>query len=153
MQNKVITLNIMLVYIIIFIFFQIVSFPCAPHFSPPTPHLSPSLHHSLSPALSLDLTLSFHLWCPFCQLLSPFLSSVCVVTPPPSSSSSPHLTSLRESSLAAFCSLFAANGPLVCWVQGNKSHQARSQAPWLPHHVGQSGQFAMVWWAAWIWDQ
>lgn len=53
----------------------------------------------------------------------------------------------RQCSLAAasFCSLFAANGSLACCVQGNKSHQAGTQVLGLPLHVGQSGQFSMVW--------
>lgn len=53
----------------------------------------------------------------------------------------------RRPSLAAavsFSSLFAANGPLICCVQGNKSHPARTQVLWLPLHVSQSGQFATV---------
>lgn len=82
--------------------------------------------------------------------------SLCVLTSPPLSLSLPPPSSRRQTSLAAaasICSLFAANGPLVCCAQHHKSHQAGAQAAWLPLNVSQSGQFAMAWWAVLIWEQ
>lgn len=99
--------------------------------------------------MSLALTPSLHLPSP--SLLVCVVSLSLSLSSPLFWSSCLSLLLHRQSSLAAaaasFCPLFAANGPLVCCVQGNKSHQAGTQAPWLPLHVGQSGQFAMVWWA------
>lgn len=114
---------------------------------------------SHSPLVSLSLlplivTMSVSRSHPFTPSATPSFLSICVVSLFPSliftSFSGLPLSvpsSHRQSSLAAaasFCSQFAANGPLVYCVEGNKSHQAGSQAPWLPLHVGQSGQFAMV---------
>lgn len=60
----------------------------------------------------------------------------------------------RSSSSSSIFSLpVPSQCPLVCNVPGNKSHQAGTQVPWLTLRVCQSGQFATVWWAAWIREQ
>lgn len=107
---------------------------------------SPSQFPSLSPC-SLSHLLSFWPLLFLSLPLSVFASLVDFLSPP---------SSHRQTSLAAaasICSLFAANGPLVCCVQHHKSHQAGTQAAWLPLNVSQSGQFAMDWWAVLIWEQ
>lgn len=108
----------------------------APFFSPFLLPLSTSVsvtssaycHHlclsfSLSPLHSICHPSPFQSVLFLCFSLSVFTSFLVLLSPP---------SSHRQSSLAAaasFCSLFAANGPLVCCVQGNKSHQAGTQAP------------------------
>lgn len=108
-----------------------------------TPVSVPFSAHRHDLSLVFTLTPSLHLPSPSLSLPLSSLSR----SSPLFNSSSP-LSSHRQSSLSAaaasFCSLFAANGPLVCCVQGNKSHQAGTLVPRLPLDAGQSGQFAMV---------
>ncbi len=109
--------------------------------------ISVSCSHPFTPSA---IPLPFSLCCFSVFLsLSVFTSFLVFLYPP----SFHRQSSLAAAAAASFSSLFAAIGPLACCVQGNKSHQAGTQAPRLPLHVGQSGQFAMVWWAEWTQEQ
>lgn len=109
--------------------------------------ISVSCSHPFTPS-AIPLPFSLCCFSVFSLSLSVFTSFLVFLYPP-----SFHRQSSLAAAAASFSSLFAAIGPLACCVQGNKSHQAGTQAPRLPLHVGQSGQFAMVWWAEWTQEQ